>query len=193
MSLSEKLCKCVQKLLNKSRYQHSLAVAETAKKLADHWGEDPQKAELAGFLHDLGRSYDAHEYIDLCQKYGLKVSQRERCNPILLHAPLGAYMAEKELGIADTDILEAIAYHTLGKIGMSDLAKIIFLADVIEPGRQWKDTETLKELRKVAYEDLNLVVGKALDGIFNWLLECGREIPLEDYQTRDYFYALAKK
>jgi predicted HD superfamily hydrolase involved in NAD metabolism len=193
MSLSEKLCKCVQKLLNKSRYQHSLAVAETAKKLADHWGEDPQKAELAGFLHDLGRSYDAHEYIDLCQKYGLKVSQRERCNPILLHAPLGAYMAEKELGIADTDILEAIAYHTLGKIGMSDLAKIIFLADVIEPGRQWKDTETLKELRKVAYEDLNLAVGKALDGIFNWLLECGREIPLEDYQTRDYFYALAKK
>ena len=117
--------------LTEERYLHSLGTAEVAKELALRFNIDVKKAELAGLIHDCAKCLDKDALLDL-MKNCKTLSAEELNNIKTYHAPAGEVLAQKEFGIVDEEILSAIRWHTIGKIGMSDFDKIIFIADKIE-------------------------------------------------------------
>ncbi len=138
--------------LSEKRYKHCLGVCEEAVKLAEKYGADKDKAYTAGLLHDCAKGCTLDEQLALCEKYGIALDAITLKCPAVIHAPLGAKIAEAEYGTDDAEILEAIRCHTVGKAGMSLLDKIIYIADMIEPMR---DFDGVKKLRKAAYEDID--------------------------------------
>ncbi|MBR1860375.1 MAG: bis(5'-nucleosyl)-tetraphosphatase (symmetrical) YqeK, partial [Lachnospiraceae bacterium] len=106
----KKIRKLLENELDQKRYEHTLGVEYTAAALAMAHGESVEKAVYAGLLHDCAKGIDDDKKILLCEKYGLPVSDIERANPGLLHAKLGAYLAEHEYGVTDGDILNAIEW-----------------------------------------------------------------------------------
>lgn len=163
----------IKEKLSTPRYRHALGVAETAQKLAEFWGADPEKAWLAGMLHDYAREYPPEELLEMATNYGLTILREERIHPVVLHAPVGALLVKKELGIQDQEVLDAIAKHTVGGEHLSLLDKIIYLADLIEPNRRWPGVE---ELRREVYYDLDLALKRALEGTLNLLRKKGQVI-----------------
>lgn len=152
--------KKLKSMISKNRYIHSKGVSETAVKMAELYGADTEKARIAGLLHDCAKGFSLGEAIKKCDEFGLKVSDIDKSSTALLHAPLGVKIAEAEFGITDREILNAIAYHTVAGENMSVLDKIIYLADMIEPSRDFPDVETH---RKLAFEDLDKAFLYALD------------------------------
>ncbi len=149
----------LEKMLKPKRYRHSLNVSAVAVKMADIFGVDTKKAEIAGLLHDCAKNLDKEESIELCRVYGVLLDSIEVANPSLIHAPLGAVLIRYEFGVGDSDIENAIRYHTVGRAGMSELEKIIYIADMIEPSRSF---DGIEKLRKTAYEDLNRAMFEGL-------------------------------
>jgi len=133
------------------RYEHSVRVSRLAERLARAHGESPAKARLAGMLHDLARLYPAQRLLEECASRNMAVSEFERRNPIVLHAPLGARLAAEQFGVDDPAVLSAIAKHTLADADMSALDCVVYLADGLEPGRTFPERELLVE---VAEHDL---------------------------------------
>lgn len=130
--------------IGEKRFGHSVRTAECARKLAERWNVDPDKAHIAGIFHDCGKLEDrsqqrkeAMKYEELSDFWGLKSIN-------VLHAKLGVVFARDRYGIDDIDILNAISYHTTGRAGMSMLEKLIFVADCIEPGRSFEDVELIR-------------------------------------------------
>ncbi len=143
----------LEKELNYKRFVHTLGVAATAASLAMCYGENMEKAELAGLLHDCAKCMDLKKMVRLCESEGLEISEQERRSDALLHSKAGSILARTRYGVRDADILNAIRYHTTGRPGMSLLEKIIFIADYIEPGRNV--AEDLPQVRALAFEDLD--------------------------------------
>ena len=123
-----KLQHTLKKELDEDRYQHTLGVMYTSASMAMRYGADVTQALLAGLLHDCAKCIPGDKKIHLCEKYGLPVSDVEYENPGLLHARLGAYLAEKKYHIHDQEIIHAISSHTTGRPGMSLLEKIVYIA-----------------------------------------------------------------
>jgi len=140
-------------MLTDHRYTHSLGVVETAIKMAHIFGADVEKTEIAALLHDCAKQIPHNTQLDMCKAYGIPLDEVKEKELGLLHAELGAYLAEHEFGVTDAHILDAIRYHTLGRREMSDMEKILYLADIIEPNR--KEFEGLAELRKLCFENLD--------------------------------------
>lgn len=134
----EDVKKQLQATLKPERYEHSLGTAECAKELALKFGLNPDKAGVAGLLHDCAKCFSKEKLLEIINSH-LKVEECELLNYKTYHAPVSAYIAEKDFGVTDEEILSAIRWHTLGKVDMSDFEKIIFLADKIEPRTRDKD------------------------------------------------------
>lgn len=145
--------KKIKKALDKGRYEHTRGVMYTAGCLAMAHGCSVEKAMLAGLLHDCAKCIPNDEKLKLCKKNNIVVNEVERQSPYLLHAKLGAYLAETEYGIKDPEVLHAIRVHTTGAADMSLLDKIVFIADYIEPGRS--KATNLPQIRQVAFRDLD--------------------------------------
>ncbi len=158
------------KLTNK-RYQHSVQVANTAVKMAHRYGLDEFRAKLAGVLHDYARDLPEDELLGIAEENDLIKNGIERDIPDLLHGPVGAFLLNKELGIRDASILSAISHHTLGAVGMSNLDKVVFLADMIEPGRSYPGVDGLREL---AYKDLDQAMLLGLESSIRHCLDEGK-------------------
>jgi len=144
----EKALKIVKPQLTEHRYQHTLGVMETAIILAKQYGADPKKAELAAIFHDYAKFRPKNEMKQIIVEQGM--------NPLLLqfnselwHAPVGAYLIEKEAGITDPEVLDAVRFHTSGRKGMTILEQVIYLADYIEPGRHFPGVEDVRDLAKI--------------------------------------------
>ena len=150
--IEEMRLKLIQEL-DEPRYQHTLGVMYTAASMAMRFGEDVEKALIAGLLHDCAKCIPGTMKISLCEQNGIEISDIERQNAGLLHAKLGAYVASKEYGIDDEDILMSIRSHTTGRPDMSLLEKIIYIADYIEPGR--KELPNMADVRRLAFEDID--------------------------------------
>lgn len=140
------LKKELEKRLPRKRFEHVLRVTETARELADRFGVPADQAEQAALFHDIAKFMEPSEMRRLIEE------NDEDCrlfsfHPELWHAAAGRIIAEKEFGVTDPDILNAIRYHTTGRAGMSVLEKLIYIADLIEPGRSFPGIE---ELRKSA-------------------------------------------
>lgn len=151
-----KMQKKLKKYVDEDRYVHTLGVMYTAAALAMRYGEDLEKAQVAGLLHDCAKCIPNEKKLKLCRQNEIPISEVEEKSPFLLHAVLGAYLAREKYEIKDQDILNAIACHTTGKPDMSLLEKIIFIADYIEPMRS--KAENLPLIRRLAFEDLDQAV-----------------------------------
>lgn len=145
--ISEKdLLEWLKENLNEERYIHSLGTADCARELAEKYNLDPEKAYVAGLLHDCAKCFSTEKLKEIIDK-NLSVEACEMLNYKTLHAPVSAYVAEMNFGVEDKEILSAIRWHTLGKINMTDFEKIIFLADKIEPNTRDKEySEEIKSL-----------------------------------------------
>ena len=138
-------------MLDERRIAHVAGCESEAIELARRWGEDPETAAEAGILHDITKRLSHEEQLNLCEKYAIICDSAERVTPKLLHAKTGAAVARERFGVRDP-VYEAIRWHTTGKPDMTMLEKIIYLADYIEPTRDFPGVDTLREL---AYEDLD--------------------------------------
>ena len=134
--------------LSQERYLHSIGTADCASELARIYGEDEGKAYLAGLLHDCAKCFPKEKLLEMTEKYvPIEISERE--NYKTLHAPVSAYVAQKDFGVTDSEILSAIRWHTLGKLDMTNFEKIIFLADKIEPNTRDKSyAQNIKSVLK---------------------------------------------
>ncbi len=168
------------------RFEHSLRVAATAGKLAVRWGVDERRAFLAGILHDYARDMPGEELLSLARDHGLVEDPVEELVPDLLHAAVGAVLVESAVGLGDQEVLQAIGSHTLGRIGMSPLEKIIFLADMIEPGR---DFPGIEKLRRAAEQDLDRAMVLGIDATLAYCLKKGSPIHSRTVRVRNYFLA----
>ena len=162
----------VKEQLTDHRYQHTIGVMETAISLAKNYGVDVKKAELAAIFHDYAKFRDKEEMKQIIQEQQLGKELLE-FNSELWHAPVGAYLAEKEAGITDREILDAIRYHTSGRPKMTGLEKVVYLADYIEPGRQFPGVE---EIRELARKNLNEALAKALGNTLMFLIKQNKKI-----------------
>lgn len=147
------------KRLKPSRYEHSLGVAKAAVRLAERFGVDRDKALVSGLLHDCAREFPQEQLIEEASRRGIDVSPIEQVIPFMLHAPVGASRATELYGITDREVLEAIARHTVGGKGMSDLDKIIYYADMIEENRNYPGVDELRQLAETASLDEMLLAG----------------------------------
>lgn len=152
--------KKLKKAQDKERYEHTKGVMYTAGCLAMAHGYDVQKAMYAGLLHDCAKCIPNDEKISLCKKNNILITAIEAESPYLLHAKLGAYLAEVDYEISDPEILHAIKVHTTGEPDMSILDKIIYIADYIEPGRE--KAPNLQKVREIAFRDLNACMAQIL-------------------------------
>ena len=127
---------CIKKTLKESlseeRYNHTLGTADCALKLAKKYGLDEKKAYLAGLLHDCAKCKSNDELLKIIKQELKNIDEGELQNYKTLHAPVGEYFARTMYNIDDSEILNAIRYHTIGRVNMSLFEKIIFLADKIE-------------------------------------------------------------
>ncbi|MGD0966935.1 MAG: bis(5'-nucleosyl)-tetraphosphatase (symmetrical) YqeK [Candidatus Aquilonibacter sp.] len=154
------------------RYRHCVRVARSADILAQIHGVAPHKARLASMLHDLARLYSNERLMNECELRKLPIDDFERRNPIVLHAPLGAALAREQFGVDDPEVLSAIAKHTLGAEAMSPLDCVVYLADALEPGRDFANREKIWELARV---DLTAAMSAAIADNFVYLASLGRE------------------
>ncbi len=142
-------------VLDEKRYNHSISVANEAVRLANRYGYDEDKAYLAGLIHDCAKCIPYNDAI----KSGCELDRETLACPGVVHAPVGSYVAEHEYGITDIEILDAIRYHTVARAKMTLLDKIIYLADIIEP---YRDFDGVENLRKLCNENLDLAFCEAL-------------------------------
>lgn len=155
----EEMRALLEKSLKPSRYQHSLGVAETAVFLARRFGVEQEQAQVAGLLHDCAREFRNEDLIAEAEKRLIMVGDIERQMPLLLHAYVGARLVNEKYGVSDRAVEQAIWRHTVGGAKMTDLDKIIWFADMIEPNRDYPDVERLRELAQNASLDEMMLAG----------------------------------
>lgn len=154
----EKMEYKLKKELDHQRFQHTLGVERTAREMARAFGEDEEKAALAGLLHDCAKCMPLSQMVKAAKHADVDPVMKE--SKALMHAVAGRCVAESVYGVKDEDVLGAIRWHTTGRAGMTRLEKIIYLADMIEPGR--KPYPGLEELRAQCMRDLDGAMHAAL-------------------------------
>ncbi|MGS0765146.1 bis(5'-nucleosyl)-tetraphosphatase (symmetrical) YqeK [Syntrophomonas curvata] len=170
--------------LSSRRYNHSLQVAQVAREMAGHYGIDPDKAYLTGLLHDYAKGMAASELLDIAITNHLLEDEADSLVPDLLHAPVGAFLLRSELAVDDEEVLQAVKKHTLGALNMSDLDKIIYLADMIEPGR---DFPGLERLTCLAWRNLDEGMLFGLESTIKYCLDEHRILHPLTVKVRNHF------
>jgi predicted HD superfamily hydrolase involved in NAD metabolism len=175
----EEALKLVKEQLTDHRYQHTLGVMETAITLANKYGGDVKKAELAAIFHDYAKFRPKEEMKGIIASQGFPEDLLQ-FNSELWHAPAGTYLVEKEAGIIDQEVLDAIRYHTSGRPEMTLLEKIIYLADYIEPGRHFPGVD---EVRDMAKENLDKALIMAIKNTIIFLLKKNQTVYPDTFYT----------
>lgn len=146
----EELIKAVSGQMPEKRWKHTEGVMQSSVELAKRYGADPKKADLAALLHDVAKYWPIEKQENvICENKESGLSQELLAyDKQLLHAEVGAFVARRDYGIEDHEVLDAIRYHTSGRKGMSLLEKVVCLADYIEPGRDFPGVDTIRDLAK---------------------------------------------
>ena len=187
----KKLEEKLKKELDSDRFRHTLGVMYTACSLAMAHGADMIQAGTAGLLHDCAKCIPNHQKISMCKKAGLTVSEFEKKHPFLLHARLGAWLAEQKYGISDREILDSIIWHTTGKPDMTVLEKIIYIADYIEPNRD--KAPNLKEIRGLAFHNLDLCMYRILQDSVLYLGKDPESMDRKTTEAYEYYKNLCER
>lgn len=180
----------VEGMLTPERFRHSVGVKETAERLALQYGVDAEKARIAGILHDCAKNIPKLEAMEICNNEGVKLKDICRVEKGLMHAYLGAHMAKTRFGVEDEEILDAIYYHTTGAVDMKPLTKIIYLADMIEPGRKISGIEPL---RMQAFKDIDDALIRAFDSTIRHVINKGGILDCDTINARNFLVIERKK
>ena len=172
-----------ENLLEK-RYIHVKGVVEMAKKLAELNNVSDEKAEIAALAHDVAKNLSKDKMKEIIIENNIKISPLEESNSNLWHSIIAPIVAKDKLGIEDEEILDSIRWHTTGKENMSVLAKIIYIADMIEPNRNFNGVE---EIRKITYDNLDAGVYNGLTHSIQFLLTKNLLIDENTIKARNYF------
>ena len=179
----EQLEGVVLSLLNPNRIRHVLGCRDTAVALAKRWGADETDAARAGILHDITKALDGPLQLTLCAAYGKMLTDFFRKYPKTLHALTGSLVAERIFG-ENPQVVSAICHHTTGRAGMSLLETIIYVADYMEPNRDFPGVERLREL---AYSDIQAALKLGLEMTLEHLKKQGSEVSPESREALEYF------
>jgi len=167
--------------LKHKRIPHVLGTEQEAVRLAERYGADVEKARVAALLHDCTKKLTMEEQLALCEQYGIELDDLEQRALKLLHSKTGAAIARDVFGV-DDEIYRAIFYHTTGRANMTLLEKIIYLADYIEPTRDFPGVE---ELRKTCYEDLDRGLLMGLEMTIEEMHDMGNPVHHATLEARD--------
>lgn len=168
--------------ITSKRFIHTMGVCKLSVELSKHYGADSQKAWIASLLHDYEKTISRSESNELVKRYALDNKYIDNQN--LAHSKLAAISAKEDFNITDSDILNAISYHTTGRAGMSLLEKIIFVADTCEEGRTYKEAS---KLRRQAFDDLDGVCVFILEYIKKSLESKGEKVDKDTLDALDFF------
>ena len=175
----EELEQVVISLLNPNRVAHVLGCRDTAVELAKHWGADVTDADRAGILHDITKAIDGPLQLTLCEAYGKILSDFSKRYPKTLHALTGSLVAQRVFG-ENKAVVDAIESHTTGKANMNLLEKIIYVADYMEPNRDFPGVE---KLRKLAFTDMDAALKLGLEMTLEHLKRQGNEVSPESREA----------
>jgi len=164
----EAMRELLKKSLPTKRFNHSVAVYETALALAKRYDLDEKKVGISALLHDCGREIPSRDNLTKAAELGIKIDNVEKNQPILLHAKLGVYYARHKYRVEDKEILEGIRYHTTGAPHLSKLAIVVYLADMLEPARDFSGVD---QLRQLVQEDLERCFFAGLSTTIKYLLD----------------------
>ncbi|MDF2504397.1 bis(5'-nucleosyl)-tetraphosphatase (symmetrical) YqeK [Clostridium sp.] len=173
----------LKKNLKEARLNHSFGVRDTAEMLAKKYGEDSYKARIAGLIHDCAKQMDKNKILDICTENGYKLDYIVSKNPGIMHGAVGAIIAKKVMEVEDEDILNAIEYHTTGRKNMSLLEKIVYLADYIEPSRDFPGVD---KLRETVNKGLNKGLLLSFNSTIELIISRGDLIHLNTIEARNY-------
>lgn len=178
-----KMLQLVKKRLPDNRYAHVVGVLNMATALAIRFGVPQDKAQIAAILHDAAKFSD--------REWMKSIIEKEKMDPLLLeyhaelwHAPVGAYIAAYEFGVKDEDILNAIRYHTTGRAGMSDLEKVVYIADLVEPNRKFKGVEELRQLKE---QGLDVMMEACVKHSIDFLVSKNQPVYPDSLKCYEYF------
>ena len=176
--LITRINKDLKEVLSEKRYNHSIGVMKKAEELAKIHGENINKAKLVGLAHDIGKELSENEMIQYTKENNIEVDEIEKINIGLLHAKIGADICYKKYGFS-IDMQNAIKYHTVGNLNMDLLSKIIFVADKIEEGRNYKDEDKSKDLkfaREIAVTNIDKALLFEIDCSIKYTIQKGKLI-----------------
>ena len=162
------LIESVKRQMNERRLHHTLGVARTAKELARRFGVDPEKAEIAAILHDYCKQWPEEKIRKVIETTTDVPEDLLLYSKEIWHAHAGAEIVRRELEIEDEEILNAIRYHTTGRIEMSLLEKVVCLADYIEPGRKYPG---VNEIRRQAVSGIDQALVEAFANTISFLVQ----------------------
>ena len=182
----EALEQAVVGLLKPNRVRHVLGCRDTAAELARLWGADETDAARAGMLHDVTKALDGPLQLTLCAGYGIMLDEFSAQNPKTLHALTGSLVADRVFG-ENRAVVDAIRSHTTGKAAMNTLEKIIYVADYMEPNRDFPGVE---ELRNLAYTNLDKALKLGLEMTLAVLKSRGSDISPESSEAIRYLESL---
>lgn len=163
----------LKKRLNDKRYYHSLCVADEAERLALKYGGDAEICYLAGLVHDITKNASEEEHLKIFETFGIILNNVEKNAKKLWHAMSGEAYIKYMLGIDNTEILDAVRYHTTAKANMSLTAKILYLADFTSRDRDYDDVEEMRRLVDISLEESMIY---ALKYSINDLVQLSRAI-----------------
>jgi len=169
--------------LDEYRVAHVAGCESEAVNLALRWGEDPELAAEAAILHDITKRCTLDQQLQLCEKYGIIIDNTKPYNRSLFHARTGAALARDLFGVDDT-VYEAIRWHTTGKADMTRFEKILYLADYIEPTR---DFEGIDALRALAFEDLDAAMALGLNMTIEEVRRAGIEVHVDTLKAYEWY------
>ena len=166
-------------LLKPNRVAHVLGCRDTAVELARLWGADETDAARAALLHDITKALDTDMQLALCRAYGAPLDAFSKQNPKTLHALTGSLVAHRIFG-ENQAVISAIRCHTTGKANMNMLEKIIYVADYMEPNRDFPGVE---KLRNLAYTDIDQALRVGLETTLSMLRQQGKEVSPESAEA----------
>ncbi|NLC33305.1 MAG: HD domain-containing protein, partial [Clostridiales bacterium] len=171
--------KLVKTSLSQQRFEHTLAVRKLAIDLAYHHHIWMQGASIASLLHDFTKEMKLNKMKAILRNYKVSLNAQELNSNALLHGKVASVLAKNVYGIHSADILNAIAYHTTGRAGMSPLELCVFVADKAEPGR--KSYPGLQKIRDMMFEDLASAALLSMKGTRDWIQGSGNRISADSY------------
>ncbi|MGL6120880.1 MAG: bis(5'-nucleosyl)-tetraphosphatase (symmetrical) YqeK [Fusobacteriaceae bacterium] len=179
----EKIKLELKNMLSEKRYNHSISVMKTAVKIAEKYEVDEEKIKIAALLHDVLKECKLEMLKEMCEDSNFKELSGTSEDDAIIHGFAGAVYVEKFFKVKDIEILNSIKYHTIGRRNMSLLEKIIYLADAVEPNR---DYPGVKKIREILEKDIDLAIIYEIDKKIEYLIEKRKIIHLNTIDTRNW-------
>lgn len=177
--------KILKQNLTENRFYHSMEVAKEARNLAINYDIDYEKAFLSGILHDCCKCFNKEQILNACKKYKFELDDVLSSQLDLSHSFLGSFVAYDVYGVKDEDILNSIKYHTTGRKNMSILEKILYIADYIEPTRNY--FEGIEKARELAYKNLDEAMCYILKNTIKFNENKGRQIHYLSLEAYEFY------